>query len=178
MHRLKMIRCTLECSDFFNSHEVIGSSLLFVHDHTQASIWMIDFAKTVILPNNVHIDHSSAWSVGNHEDGYLIGINNMISIFEEITAKREAAENIATGTDALDASQSDSANVTLCGSPVEVCSDCDEFAASIDNDCNDYTPIRNEDIVPSDETPYTYVNHEDQIGQQTDQMQSMSLANK
>lgn len=74
----------MECSDFFHSHEVIGSSLLFVHDRTSASIWLIDFAKTVELPHDVMIDHNSAWTVGNHEDGYLIGINNIIDIFEEL----------------------------------------------------------------------------------------------
>lgn len=79
-----MIRATLDCSDFFQTHEVIGSSLLFVHDRTNASIWLIDFAKTVELPESVVIDHNSAWTVGNHEDGYLIGINNMIDIFTEL----------------------------------------------------------------------------------------------
>lgn len=98
-HRLKAIRATLECSDFFGSHEVIGSSLLFVHDRQQASIWLIDFAKTVVLPPNVHIDHACTWSVGNHEDGYLIGINNLISIFEEITARREAAAEAAAAAE-------------------------------------------------------------------------------
>lgn len=43
---------------------------------------MIDFAKTVPVPENVNIDHETAWKVGNHEDGYLIGLNNLISIFE------------------------------------------------------------------------------------------------
>jgi hypothetical protein len=46
---------------------------------------MIDFAKTVPVPENVSIDHSSAWKVGNHEDGYLIGLDNLISIFESVT---------------------------------------------------------------------------------------------
>lgn len=84
IQRLKAIRATLECSDFFSTHEVIGSSLLFVHDRNQASVWLIDFAKTVVLPNNVKITHGSIWSVGNHEDGYLIGINNLIDIFDEL----------------------------------------------------------------------------------------------
>lgn len=74
----------MDCSEFFQSHEVIGSSLLFVHDKSQASIWLIDFAKTVELPQRVVIDHNSAWTVGNHEDGYLIGINNLIDIFTEL----------------------------------------------------------------------------------------------
>lgn len=89
---MKAIRATLECSDFFNSHEVIGSSLLFVHDRTQASVWLIDFAKTVVLPSHIKIDHNSVWSVGNHEDGYLIGINNLISIFEELRNIAEEEE--------------------------------------------------------------------------------------
>lgn len=45
---------------------------------------MIDFAKTVSVPDNVNIDHNSAWKVGNHEDGYLIGLDNLISIFESL----------------------------------------------------------------------------------------------
>lgn len=61
--------------------QVIGSSLLFVHDHRHASVWLIDFAKTLLLPDEVSINHSSHWVVGNHEDGYLIGINNLISLF-------------------------------------------------------------------------------------------------
>lgn len=81
IQRLKAIKATLEASEFFNSHEVIGSSLLFVHDKSSANVWLIDFAKTLLLPENISIDHKSKWKVGNHEDGYLIGINNLISIF-------------------------------------------------------------------------------------------------
>ncbi|XP_053608920.1 inositol-trisphosphate 3-kinase A isoform X1 [Plodia interpunctella] len=84
LERLKSIRATLQESHFFKSHELIGSSLLFVHDKRRASIWMIDFAKTVSVPDNVNIDHSTTWKVGNHEDGYLIGLDNLISIFESL----------------------------------------------------------------------------------------------
>ncbi|XP_021190614.1 inositol-trisphosphate 3-kinase B isoform X3 [Helicoverpa armigera] len=84
LERLKSIRDTLKESPFFRSHELIGSSLLFVHDKRRASIWMIDFAKTVPVPENASIDHNSVWKVGNHEDGYLIGLNNLISIFESL----------------------------------------------------------------------------------------------
>ncbi|CAH1636991.1 unnamed protein product [Spodoptera littoralis] len=84
LERLRSIRDTLKESSFFRSHELIGSSLLFVHDKRRASIWMIDFAKTVPVPDNVSIDHDSVWKVGNHEDGYLIGLNNLISIFQSL----------------------------------------------------------------------------------------------
>lgn len=60
---------------------MIGSSLLFVHDRYNANVWLIDFAKTVILPEEIKIDHRSKWKVGNHEDGYMIGVSNLIKIF-------------------------------------------------------------------------------------------------
>lgn len=94
IQRLKAIRATLGFSDFFKRHEVIGSSLLFVHDRHHASVWLIDFAKTVVLPETVAIGHDRKWSVGNHEDGYLIGINNLIEIFTEV---HEAQQQTLTG---------------------------------------------------------------------------------
>lgn len=96
---MKAIKATLESSAFFNTHEVftksilivsvltviclqvIGSSLLFVHDRYNANVWLIDFAKTVALPDDIQINHTSKWKVGNHEDGYLVGVNNLIKIF-------------------------------------------------------------------------------------------------
>lgn len=68
--------------------QFIGSSLLFVHDHNLASVWLIDFAKTVPVPAGITITHRDPWEVGNHEDGYLIGIANLISIFEDLWNSR------------------------------------------------------------------------------------------
>lgn len=73
---------------YFLRFQVIGSSLLFVHDENNASVWLIDFAKTIILPSDVKINHSSEWIVGNHEDGYLIGLNNLIDVFTELSKMR------------------------------------------------------------------------------------------
>ncbi|KAL5240344.1 hypothetical protein ACI65C_007754 [Semiaphis heraclei] len=84
--RLRAIRDMLVESKFFTTHEVIGSSLLFVHDSKNANIWLIDFAKTLVLPPDIRINHTSEWVVGNHEDGYLIGINNLLDIFTEMNA--------------------------------------------------------------------------------------------
>lgn len=85
LKRLAEIREALGRSEFFQNHELIGSSLLFVHDDTAANIWLIDFGKTVPVPQGRRIDHRSAWEVDNHEDGYLIGLDNIIAIFSELS---------------------------------------------------------------------------------------------
>lgn len=62
--------------------------MLFVHDSTKANVWLIDFGKTVPVPNSsIKIDHKSPWEVGNHEDGYLIGVQNLINIFSDVAAE-------------------------------------------------------------------------------------------
>jgi 1D-myo-inositol-triphosphate 3-kinase len=49
---------------------------------------MIDFAKTIPLPEGIStLSHDKPWTPGNHEDGYLIGLSNLITIFEEILQK-------------------------------------------------------------------------------------------
>lgn len=60
--------------------QIIGSSLLIIHDGKRAGAWMIDFAKTVSLPESIKTDHRSLWSNGNHEDGYLTGLDNLILV--------------------------------------------------------------------------------------------------
>uniref|UniRef100_A0A8C5KBH8 Kinase n=1 Tax=Jaculus jaculus TaxID=51337 RepID=A0A8C5KBH8_JACJA len=84
--RLKAIRATLEVSPFFKCHEVIGSSLLFIHDKKeQAKVWMIDFGKTTPLPEGQTLKHDVPWQEGNREDGYLSGLNNLIDILTEMS---------------------------------------------------------------------------------------------
>ncbi|XP_076443084.1 inositol-trisphosphate 3-kinase A-like [Babylonia areolata] len=80
-----------ESSQFFRSHEMVGSSLLFLHDSGgKAGLWMIDFAKCSPLPAKVSVDHSSPWLPGaNYEDGYWLGLNNLTSIFQKIAASKQ-----------------------------------------------------------------------------------------
>lgn len=67
------------------SPQVIGSSLLFIHDQKeQAKVWMIDFGKTTPLPEGQTLQHNVPWQEGNREDGYLSGLNNLIDILTEM----------------------------------------------------------------------------------------------
>ncbi|KAK1785338.1 hypothetical protein P4O66_018717 [Electrophorus voltai] len=85
--RLEELRRVLEMSEFFRTHEVVGSSLLFVHDSSgQAQVWMIDFGKTVPLPPRQTLDHRTPWVEGNREDGYLWGLDNLIEILGAMLA--------------------------------------------------------------------------------------------
>ncbi|XP_039179814.1 inositol-trisphosphate 3-kinase A [Crotalus tigris] len=85
LKRLCEIRGILESSVFFKQHEVIGSSLLFVHDESErANVWLIDFGKTTFLPDGQILDHRIAWQEGNREDGYLFGLDNLIDILESM----------------------------------------------------------------------------------------------
>ncbi|XP_060929603.1 inositol-trisphosphate 3-kinase Cb [Limanda limanda] len=85
LQRLEDLRSVLEKSLFFRTHEIVGSSLLFVHDASgKARVWMIDFGKTVPLPGPQTLDHRSPWLEGNREDGYLWGLDNLIDIFSSM----------------------------------------------------------------------------------------------
>ncbi|XP_065112242.2 inositol-trisphosphate 3-kinase A [Paramisgurnus dabryanus] len=89
LNRLKEIKDTLEVSPFFRTHEVIGSSLLFVHDkQEQAKIWMIDFGKTTPLPDGQELCHRATWVEGNREDGYLYGLDHLIDIVTDMLAPK------------------------------------------------------------------------------------------
>ncbi|XP_077579030.1 inositol-trisphosphate 3-kinase Cb [Stigmatopora nigra] len=81
LQRLEELRSALEQSQFFKTHEVVGSSLLFVHDASgKARVWMIDFGKTVPVPTHKTLNHRTPWVEGNQEDGYLWGLDNLIDI--------------------------------------------------------------------------------------------------
>ncbi|XP_040903631.1 inositol-trisphosphate 3-kinase B [Toxotes jaculatrix] len=78
--RLMALSDALMNSPFFKTHEVIGSSLLFVHDHSsKANVWMIDFGKTTPIPDMRKLQHNVPWNEGTSEDGYLIGLTSLIT---------------------------------------------------------------------------------------------------
>uniref|UniRef100_A0A0R3RFC9 Kinase n=1 Tax=Elaeophora elaphi TaxID=1147741 RepID=A0A0R3RFC9_9BILA len=83
LQRLKRLREAVQKSLFFRTHEVIGSSLLLMYDATYANVWMIDFAKSVPVEMD-SVNHRREWVFGNHEDGYFVGLDNLIKIMEEL----------------------------------------------------------------------------------------------
>ncbi|XP_064193044.1 inositol-trisphosphate 3-kinase A [Anguilla rostrata] len=85
LKKLEEIRKTLEASEFFKKHEVIGSSLLFIHDQTEkAEMWLIDFGKTTALPEGQTLNHLVPWQEGNREDGYLWGLDNLLQLLSSL----------------------------------------------------------------------------------------------
>lgn len=97
--QLELLREKLTASTFFKTHEFVGTSLLFVVDVNQAAVHLIDFAKTTPLPPGVTVDHRSPWECGNHEDGVLFGLDNLIDCWVEILSGLE--DTAGTGMDRL-----------------------------------------------------------------------------
>ena len=91
MHQLRDLRSRLDTDEIFLTHSFIRSSLLLVYDGEsgETHVRMIDLARVSASGKDTHgiprrLDHRSAWSEGNHEDGYLTGLDNLIDIFTEL----------------------------------------------------------------------------------------------
>lgn len=79
--RLRNLRAALEGNEWFETHELIGSSLLFVYDRSAAGppaagVWMIDFANSNPQPR---VARGAA-----REDGYLFGLDNLIALWDTV----------------------------------------------------------------------------------------------
>ncbi|XP_078701247.1 inositol-trisphosphate 3-kinase A-like [Branchiostoma floridae x Branchiostoma belcheri] len=97
VERLQVIREKFTASDFFKRHEIVGSSILMLYDvEDNAGAWMIDFAKTAALPDDISVTHAVPWELGNHEDGYLTGLDNLIKAVKscEVTTMEEEEEKV------------------------------------------------------------------------------------
>ncbi|KAM7000064.1 inositol-trisphosphate 3-kinase A-like isoform 2-T2 [Tautogolabrus adspersus] len=96
--RLLDLSEALKNSLFFRTHEVIGSSLLFVHDHSsKASVWMIDFGKTTPMSNMSQLLHDVPWAEGSREDGYLIGLTSLIASLGQAISVASCSSRTAAG---------------------------------------------------------------------------------
>lgn len=65
--------------------QVIGSSIFMIYDSEKVGVWLIDFAKTREVPDGRKLTHRRPWEEGNHEEGFLFGLDNLISTIEEIS---------------------------------------------------------------------------------------------
>lgn len=88
--RLKNLRSKIEASEYFKTHEIIGSSIFMIYDNDKVGVWVIDFGKTQALPNGLTITHRKPWEQGNHEEGFLVGLDNLISMIEEVDLSQAA----------------------------------------------------------------------------------------
>ncbi|XP_037959782.1 inositol-trisphosphate 3-kinase homolog [Teleopsis dalmanni] len=82
--RLKYIRNVIEKSQFFQRHEIVGSSIFIVYDDEKVGVWLIDFAKSRQLPVDIHVTHRAEWQPGNREEGLLKGMDELINAFEAV----------------------------------------------------------------------------------------------
>lgn len=68
------------CSVSHSIHQVVGSSILIIYDSKHVGAWVIDFAKTLPVPDGVKLTHRKPWQMGNHEEGWLTGIDHLIQV--------------------------------------------------------------------------------------------------
>ena len=82
--------CTTACTrarsqEWFARHEFIGSSLLIVYDRNdrqKSGLWCIDFGRTHPAPQPLM--HTVPWVLGNHEDGYLVGVQSLLDMWTSV----------------------------------------------------------------------------------------------
>lgn len=89
--RLRQFSAAAQCSAFVAQHEIIGSSVLLVADSTgHTGVYWIDFAKT--FPCSTGITHRLPWSLGNHEDGFFDGLENLMGCWGEVAEALRAMQ--------------------------------------------------------------------------------------
>jgi 1D-myo-inositol-triphosphate 3-kinase len=52
-----------------------------MHDkYDKCGVWVIDFSKTNPIQDGCEISHRLPWQIGNHEDGFLFGLDNLMQV--------------------------------------------------------------------------------------------------
>ncbi|XP_014370405.2 inositol-trisphosphate 3-kinase homolog isoform X2 [Papilio machaon] len=90
--RLREIRDLFERSEFFRTHEIVGSSIFIIYDDERVGAWLIDFAKTRRVPEDIVVNHRAPWKQGNHEEGFLFGLDRLINIIETAGLSKKDSE--------------------------------------------------------------------------------------
>jgi 1D-myo-inositol-triphosphate 3-kinase len=81
---LRKLRSRFEEDPIARRHAFVRSSLFLIYSDltNDASVHMIDFARC--YDSGIELTHRGAWAQGNHEDGFLTGLDNLVRIFEEL----------------------------------------------------------------------------------------------
>lgn len=84
LDRLVSMRLALSRSAVFAQHEFIGTTLFFMADASsgRSDVWILDFGVT--QPSEGPLKHNVPWSQGNHEDGFFIGLDNLIKQWRQM----------------------------------------------------------------------------------------------
>ena len=84
--QLREMRGEMEKCAVFMSHSFIRTSLLFKYSNgtNETSVHMIDLKGAAPAPGT--LTHRAAYETGNGEDGYLTGVDNLISLCERCEA--------------------------------------------------------------------------------------------
>lgn len=85
LEELRHMSSVLSISPFVMSHDFVGTSILIVADSTgKVGAFWIDFAKVRPVPEGLKVTHRDKWVLGNHEDGLLVGIDNLITSWSRV----------------------------------------------------------------------------------------------
>jgi 1D-myo-inositol-triphosphate 3-kinase len=97
--RLSDVLLACAGSPFFATHELVGTSLLFCCDpNGESGVWLIDLAKALPLQKGMQLTHARPWEFGNHEDGWLSGLQSLQAIWAELSASNCRDESKTSGT--------------------------------------------------------------------------------
>lgn len=85
LNGLREFQVAMAASPFVARHSFTGSSLLLIADATgKTGVYWIDFAKTLLVPEDMEVTHWRPWIMGNHEDGAGTGVGNLIDVWGEV----------------------------------------------------------------------------------------------
>ena len=72
---------------------LLGRSILLVYSNATntTTCHVIDLTRVSELLGGQTVNHRDEWAPGNHEDGYLVGLDNLIATFEDVHAQLERA---------------------------------------------------------------------------------------
>jgi 1D-myo-inositol-triphosphate 3-kinase len=80
---LQHMRHSLAMSHFVQRHEFVGTSALIIADaYGKVRVAWIDFAKTQPMPEGMQLTHTDVWIPGNHEDGFLAGLDGLVRAWD------------------------------------------------------------------------------------------------